>query len=97
MTSDDREVAPGISARDIEFALSTAEKQIRLLIRDHPGRFPTCTGWESIIKHGIYHRNNKPGVNESVMWGDYYFVEALHRMTQGSENNESAGYRNLLR
>ncbi len=54
-------------------------------------------GWEGVIKHGIYHRNNKLGVDESVMWGDYYFVEALHRMTQGSENDESAGYRNLLR
>lgn len=42
-------------------------------------------GWEGVIKHAIYHRNKNLGVNESVMWGDHYFVEALHRMTQGAE------------
>lgn len=34
-------------------------------------------GWEGILKHAIYHRRNRLGVDESVMWGDYYFVEAL--------------------
>ncbi|MEO6943339.1 MAG: glycoside hydrolase family 88 protein [Lacisediminihabitans sp.] len=37
-------------------------------------------GWEGIIKHSTYHRVNGIGVDESVMWGDYYFVEALHRL-----------------
>ncbi|MEO6986457.1 MAG: glycoside hydrolase family 88 protein [Paralcaligenes sp.] len=38
-------------------------------------------GWHGIIKHSTYHQRNKLGVDESVMWGDYYFVEALHRLT----------------
>lgn len=35
--------------------------------------------WDGIIKHAIYHQRNGLGVDESVMWGDYYFVEALER------------------
>jgi unsaturated chondroitin disaccharide hydrolase len=34
-------------------------------------------GWEGILKHGVYHIHKKIGVNESVMWGEYFFVEAL--------------------
>jgi unsaturated chondroitin disaccharide hydrolase len=34
-------------------------------------------GWEGILKHGIYHQRKGLGVDESVMWGDHYFVEAL--------------------
>ncbi|MEO7126430.1 MAG: glycoside hydrolase family 88 protein [Nakamurella sp.] len=34
-------------------------------------------GWEGIVKHAIYHRRNGLGVDESVMWGDHYFLEAL--------------------
>jgi unsaturated chondroitin disaccharide hydrolase len=33
--------------------------------------------WEGILKHGVYHINKGLGVDESVMWGDYFFVEAL--------------------
>ena len=39
-------------------------------------------GCEGILKHAIYHRSNNLGVDESVMWGDHYFVEALYRITQ---------------
>lgn len=34
-------------------------------------------GWEGILKHGIYHHRNGFGVDESVMFGEYYFLEAL--------------------
>ena len=36
-------------------------------------------GWEGILKHGVYHRAKGLGVDESVMWGEYFFVEALDR------------------
>lgn len=35
--------------------------------------------WEGLIKHATYHRTNGLGVEQSNMWGDYYFVEALER------------------
>jgi unsaturated chondroitin disaccharide hydrolase len=37
-------------------------------------------GWEGILKHGEYHRAKGLGVDESVMWGEYYFLEALSRV-----------------
>ncbi len=33
-------------------------------------------GWEGILKHGMYHQRKGLGVDESVMWGDYFFLEA---------------------
>ena len=36
-------------------------------------------GWEGILLHGVYHTSKNLGVDESVMWGDFFFVEALTR------------------
>ncbi|MGA2595013.1 MAG: glycoside hydrolase family 88 protein, partial [Bryobacteraceae bacterium] len=35
--------------------------------------------WEGILKGGVYHIHKNLGVNESVMWGEYFFLEALER------------------
>jgi unsaturated chondroitin disaccharide hydrolase len=37
-------------------------------------------GWEGILKHGVYHTGKNLGVDESVMWGEYFFVEALMKV-----------------
>jgi unsaturated chondroitin disaccharide hydrolase len=39
-------------------------------------------GWEGILKHAIYHERNGLGVDESVMWGEYFFVEALDALLE---------------
>ncbi len=36
-------------------------------------------GWEGVLKHAVYHQPKRLGVDESVMWGDYFFVEALDK------------------
>jgi unsaturated chondroitin disaccharide hydrolase len=36
-------------------------------------------GWEGILKHGSYHERKKLGVDESVMWGEYFFLSALDK------------------
>jgi unsaturated chondroitin disaccharide hydrolase len=36
-------------------------------------------GWEGILKHGIYHEGKKLGIDESVMWGEYFFLSALDK------------------
>jgi unsaturated chondroitin disaccharide hydrolase len=36
--------------------------------------------WEGILKHGSYHERLGLGVDESVMWGEYFFVEALDKL-----------------
>jgi unsaturated chondroitin disaccharide hydrolase len=33
--------------------------------------------WEGILKRGVYHIHKDLGVDESVMWGEFFFVEAL--------------------
>ena len=37
-------------------------------------------GWEGILKHGVYHTTKNLGVDESVMWGEFFFVEALTKV-----------------
>jgi len=36
-------------------------------------------GWEGILRNGVYHIHKGLGVSESVMWGEYFFVEALEK------------------
>ncbi|MBV8896370.1 MAG: hypothetical protein JO051_07655, partial [Acidobacteriaceae bacterium] len=44
-----------------------------------------CTGylaagdseWEGVLKGGVYHLPKGLGVDESVMWGEYFFIEAV--------------------
>ncbi|HVX14669.1 MAG TPA: glycoside hydrolase family 88 protein [Pirellulales bacterium] len=33
--------------------------------------------WEGVLKHGVYHTGKGLGVDESVMWGDFFLVEAI--------------------
>ncbi|TPQ23825.1 glycoside hydrolase family 88 protein [Streptomyces sporangiiformans] len=33
--------------------------------------------WEGLLKHGSYHEAKGLGVDESVMWGDYWFLDAI--------------------
>ena len=38
------------------------------------------TGEEGILLHGVYHLNKGLGVDESVAWGDHFFVEAVYKV-----------------
>jgi unsaturated chondroitin disaccharide hydrolase len=40
----------------------------------------TTPDWEAIVKHGVYHFHKKLGVDESVMWGDFFFLEAVDKV-----------------
>lgn len=39
--------------------------------------------WEGILLHGVYHYHKNLGVDESVAWGDHFFVEALVKAIAG--------------
>lgn len=39
--------------------------------------------WEGVLKHGSYHEMKRLGVDESVMWGEYFFAEALDKVLGG--------------
>jgi unsaturated chondroitin disaccharide hydrolase len=40
--------------------------------------------WEGVVKHGVYHFHKKLGVDESVMWGDFFFLEAACKALSAS-------------
>ena len=39
--------------------------------------------WEGILLHAVYHYHKRLGVDESVAWGDHFFVEALVKALAG--------------
>ncbi len=67
--NEDRAVGYATYAREILSTLLTPE----FLAID-------TRGWEGILMHGSYHERLRLGVDESVMWGDYFFVEALDKL-----------------
>jgi unsaturated chondroitin disaccharide hydrolase len=54
---------------------STALLILRTLCQKYLGK--SDKKWEGILKGGVYHIHKELGVDESVMWGEYFFVEAL--------------------
>ncbi len=56
-----------------------AARRVLLTLAQPPYLASEAPGWEGILKEGIYHLNLGLGVGESVMWGEYFFVEALDR------------------
>ena len=57
---------------------STAVQIMRALCEKHLAKGDAK--WEGILKGGVYHVHKGIGVDESVMWGEYFFVEALERV-----------------
>lgn len=54
-------------------------RRILLTLAQPPYLASETPQWEGILKEGIYHLDKNLGVGESVMWGEYFFVEALDR------------------
>jgi len=42
---------------------------------------PDASG-DGLLKHAVYHMPNRIGVDESCIWGDYFYLEALMRLTR---------------
>jgi unsaturated chondroitin disaccharide hydrolase len=40
-------------------------------------------GWEGVLMHGVDHFPKKLGVDESVIWGDFFFLEAVCKVLEG--------------
>lgn len=56
-----------------------AAKRMLVTLATPPYLASETPGWEGILKQGIYHLDKDLGVGESVMWGEYFFCEALDR------------------
>src|SRR5262249_26469003 len=77
--SDLSELATGQDAGRYRAAALTIIQMLSsdaYLARSHPG-------WEGILLHGVYHYHKNLGVDESVIWGDHFFVEALVKALAG--------------
>ena len=57
---------------------STATRILRALCDKHLAKGDAKS--EGILKGGVYHVHKGLGVDESVIWGEYFFCEALERV-----------------
>ena len=62
------------------FYSETARHILATLCREWLGE--SDPEWEGILKGGVYHIHKNLGVGESVMWGEYFFLEALERASR---------------
>jgi len=67
-----------VAYRQTALAMLDALVEPEYMASDTPGA-------EGILKHGVYHTAKNLGVDESVMWGDYFFVEALTKVVNPQE------------
>jgi unsaturated chondroitin disaccharide hydrolase len=69
---------PALQARYRSAALTILETLCsdQFLARSRPE-------WEGILLHGVYHYHKSLGVDESVAWGEHFFVEALVKAVAG--------------
>ena len=47
-------------------------RRILLTLSQEPFLATGRDGWEGILAEGVYHLHKGLGVNESVMWGEYF-------------------------
>ncbi len=64
------------------FYWSTAVRILRTLCQHYLGKGDP--NWEGTLKGGVYHIHKNLGVGESVMWGEYFFIEALEHVLRMS-------------
>ena len=60
-------------------ARAYADYAVQILVRLAQDDFLAADdpNWEGVLKHGTYHETKNLGVDESVMWGDYWFLDAV--------------------
>lgn len=75
-------LADEIESHDLSAALNyrrTALKMLEALTSDSLMGW-SSPGWEGILKRGVYHIHKNLGVDESVMWGEFFFLEAVMKV-----------------
>lgn len=70
--------------RQYGLAIATTLRSTVFLAVDTPG-------WQAVIRHATYHHGTKLAIDESVMWGDYYFLEALERASRLTAESSGSG------
>ena len=58
--------------------MNACKRIMNSLIDSYTTRYtPEANG---LLLHGTYNKNSNTGVDEMTIWGDYFYMEALHRM-----------------
>ena len=69
-------VVPELNAGDIN--IEAAKNIMNSLIDNYTTKdVPEANG---LLLHGTYSKPGGNGVDEMTIWGDYFYMEALHRM-----------------
>ena len=79
-----KDPARGERYRDAALTILDALCADRYLAWNDPAR-------EGVLKHGVYHFHKKLGVDESVMWGEYFFLEAVAKVL-GVRREDASAY-----
>jgi unsaturated chondroitin disaccharide hydrolase len=76
------EIASHLPMRDAQRKLY--ESAAWVIIRALSLNYRTAAGppENGILRHAVYHMPDRVGVDESCIWGDYFYVEALVRMSR---------------
>ncbi|GGS25337.1 glycoside hydrolase family 88 protein [Deinococcus knuensis] len=61
-------------------AVSTAHSIVASLVRHYATTDHDASN--ALLLHGVYHRPHGIGVDEANLWGDYFYLEALTRLTR---------------
>ena len=73
---------------------ATALRILRTLCEDYTAKGDP--GWEGVLKGGVYHMHKDLGVDESVMWGEYFFIEALDNALRNAPLDRKLSEQNKL-
>jgi unsaturated chondroitin disaccharide hydrolase len=68
-----------------------ADYAVKILGRltEHDFLAAPAEDWEGVLKHGSYHEGKDLGVDESVMWGDYWFLDTIDQIQQYDDARRS--------
>ncbi|MFX3882829.1 glucuronyl hydrolase, partial [Streptococcus suis] len=66
------------AARAAEWT-ARAHSMLASLIDDYTPATPDAA--DALLLHGVYDLPKENGVDEGTLWGDYFFLEALMRVT----------------
>lgn len=81
-------LADEIETHDLSASLKYRRSALKLLEAITADSFMgwSSPGWEGILKRGVYHIHKNLGVDESVMWGEYFFLEAVMKVLRTDES-----------
>ena len=73
-------------------ARAYADYAVQILVRLASDDFLAIDdpNWEGVLKHGTYHETKNLGVDESVMWGDYWLLDTVDTIAKTTSPMASA-------